>query len=335
MTCSVLFDFTVAVYTEAGTATTNKDYTHVSRNIPFSRDLSELVKIRIIDDDTVDHYREETFNVMLQNAPGVTQRIKPVRTPVTVVIRDNDVATFGLERASCKVDEAVTLRVCVVLHDMKRDCPVEFPFYLRLEARAVTATSGDHDANVTDITIGECSRSQCTNITVYDDSFLELDETFYISLLKLPNHDGRILLDVVEKTVTIEDNDTISIIFDDLTIAVEGFPVLVCLLIEGRPSSDCPSSFEIRVLLRTEDGTATSRGHFPDYVRQSRRLTIPVCAKDFCYNISTIDNLSVEYHEYFSVALTRGSNGDLNERINIPTPTQRCEILDDNSKLCN
>ena len=69
---------------------TNKDYAHVSRYILFSRDLSELVKIRIIDDDTVDRYREESFNVILQNTPGVTQRIKPVRTPATVVIRDND-----------------------------------------------------------------------------------------------------------------------------------------------------------------------------------------------------------------------------------------------------
>ena len=68
----------------------NKDYEHISRNILFSSDLAELVKIRIIDDDTVDHYREETFNVILQDAPGVTQRIKPVRTPATVVLRDND-----------------------------------------------------------------------------------------------------------------------------------------------------------------------------------------------------------------------------------------------------
>ena len=77
----------------------------------------------------------------------------------------------------------------------------------------MTATSRDYDANVTDITIGECSRSQCTNITVYDDSFLELDETFYISLLEFPNHDGRILLDVVEKRVTIEDNDSKTLVF--------------------------------------------------------------------------------------------------------------------------
>ena len=68
----------------------NKDYKHISRNVQFGTDLSELVKIRIIDDDTVDRHREETFNVTLQNTPGVTQRIKPVRTPVTVVIRDND-----------------------------------------------------------------------------------------------------------------------------------------------------------------------------------------------------------------------------------------------------
>ena len=48
---------------------------------------------------------------------------------------------------------------------------------------------------------------------MYDDSSLELDETFYISLLKLPNHDGRILLDVVEKRVTIEDNDSKTLVF--------------------------------------------------------------------------------------------------------------------------
>ena len=145
----------------------------------------------------------------------------------------------------------------------------------------------------------------------------------------------------------------ISILFDDLAIAVEGFPVLVCLLIEGSPRSDCPSLVAIQVLLRTEDGTASKcthwdvwrdslylfsiahRGSLPDYVRQTRRLTIPVCAKDFCYSISAIDNLSVEKHEYFYVTLTHGSNGYLNERINIPTPTKRYEILDEDSKLCS
>ena len=68
----------------------NKDYEHISRNIQFSRDLVESVRIRIIDDDTVDRNREETFQVILQNTPGLTQQIMPVRTPVTVVIRDND-----------------------------------------------------------------------------------------------------------------------------------------------------------------------------------------------------------------------------------------------------
>ena len=48
---------------------------------------------------------------------------------------------------------------------------------------------------------------------MYDDSSLELDETFYISLLKFPNHDERILLDIVEKTVTIEDNDRKTLVF--------------------------------------------------------------------------------------------------------------------------
>ena len=143
----------------------------------------------------------------------------------------------------------------------------------------------------------------------------------------------------------------ISIIFNDPAIAVEGFPIQVCLLVEGSPRSECPSLVEIQVQLRTEDGTASKCTHWDvwcdslhlfsiayrgDYVRQTRRLTIPVCAKNFCYNISTIDNnLLVENHEYFYVTLTHGSNGDLNERINIPTPTQRYEIFDNDSKLCS
>ena len=49
----------------------------------------------------------------------------------------------------------------------------------------------------------------------------------------------------------------ISIVFDDTAIAVEGFPIQVCLLIEGISRSECPSSFEIHVVLRTEDGTAS------------------------------------------------------------------------------
>ena len=45
------------------------------------------------------------------------------------------------------------------------------------------------------------------NITVTDDMSLENQETFSLSLLHYPGHDDRILLDVVEKVVTITDTN--------------------------------------------------------------------------------------------------------------------------------
>ena len=43
-------------------------------------------------------------------------------------------ATFGLEKASCRVMEDVTFRVCVVLKSSHEDCPVKFKFNLNLSA---------------------------------------------------------------------------------------------------------------------------------------------------------------------------------------------------------
>ena len=125
------------------------------------------------------------------------------------------------------------------------------------------ATSEDHDAFTTNITFGECSRRECTYITVFDDMSLERQETFSLSLLRLPGND-RILLDVVEKVVTIFDTDSktvshvflyslkvyaagITIDFDDPGVVVESYALEVCLIIEGAPTSACPSSVPLRV----------------------------------------------------------------------------------------
>ena len=70
-----------------------------------------------------------------------------------------------------------------------------------------TASPVDHSARNTSLTIGRCSRRECTNITVYSDQSLEHHETFSISLEHLPGHDDRILLTDTEKHVTVYDND--------------------------------------------------------------------------------------------------------------------------------
>ena len=91
--------FTVAIYTDAGTATINVDYNHISQNIPFpvngwtatgdgAYTQTPPVAVQILDDD--EHEADETFTIILQNTPGVSFTIVPDRTPVTATIIDDD-----------------------------------------------------------------------------------------------------------------------------------------------------------------------------------------------------------------------------------------------------
>ena len=48
----------------------------------------------------------------------------------------------------------------------------------------------------------------------------------------------------------------ITISFDDPGVVIEGYPMEVCLSIEGAPASTCPSSVPLKVVLQTFDGTA-------------------------------------------------------------------------------
>ena len=164
-------------------------------------------------------------------------------------------ATFGLERASCNVLEGTTtLTVCVVLKDMKENCPVEFAFDLKLNATGKdcasvpqpwhrlsrslyvdgTATRMDHDAMATDITFEECQRRECTNITIYDDMSLEREETFFITLTKPSTLDNRIRIDGSQKTVKIRDDDCKAlvsrVILNSNTFFLQLSPLLLTIL---------------------------------------------------------------------------------------------------------
>lgn len=134
----------------------------------------------------------------------------------------------------------------------------------------MSATSNDHNAITTNITYGKCSRRECTNITVFDDMSLEHEEIFTLSL-SLVHGQGQILLDVVEKVVTITDTDSkalfshvsVNLFAADITISlepgvtVEGYAMEIYLYIDGASITTCPSSAPLRVILQTYDGTAS------------------------------------------------------------------------------
>ena len=72
-----------------------------------------------------------------------------------------------------------------------------------------------------------------------------------------------------------------------------------------------------------------------DYGQVTEVLVIPPCEEKLCQNISTYEDNKVERFETFYVMLSHGANGDVDNRIIIPTPIKQFEIHSQSSKLPN
>ena len=101
----------------------------------------------------------------------------------------------------------------------------------------VAASPDDHNAMTGNVTFPECSRSQCTDITVYGDMSLEQDETFTISLQPLPGHNNHIKLIDTLKLVTIEDNDSKSLVYKSMMIVSRTSRRMQCIFGERERSN--------------------------------------------------------------------------------------------------
>ena len=53
-----------------------------------------------------------------------------------------------------------------------------------------------------------CDTRNCVDVSIVDDSILEDDESFLVTLLGLLDHDERIDLDPVNEEIVILDNDS-------------------------------------------------------------------------------------------------------------------------------
>ena len=104
----------------------------------------------------------------------------------------------------------------------------------------------------------------------------------------------------------------------------------LCVSIQGKPTSACPSSVAIGVIFQTQDGSAsinnfklisdcfltlsqTEAGS--DFVQVANQVTIPACVTEYCINVSLIDDSMVEQVEEFSVIMSNGLNPGLSDRI--------------------
>ena len=93
-------------------------------------------------------------------------------------------AVVGLDKTLYQVSGDVGMvEVCAIVYSPMSDCPIEFPFDVRL----------------TNLTFGESDTRQCTEIPIVDDMIVELtDKSFFVTLERTPGLDSRITLDPVD-----------------------------------------------------------------------------------------------------------------------------------------
>ena len=138
----------------------------------------------------------------------------------------------GLERTYYIVPEDVGMvEVCAsIFSAMKVECPVSFAFNVLLSTVSDTATGNwcmallfisyivletimstpalpDYIPVERILTFKPCDRRRCVNITILDDTQVEIDEIFYVNLERTIGLDRVIRLDPIEGIIQIEEND--------------------------------------------------------------------------------------------------------------------------------
>lgn len=110
----------------------------------------------------------------------------------------------------------------------------------------------DFDLPSRHLTLDGASDHVCTSFTAIDDSSIEAEEAF---TLTLSTNDPAILFNRTSVTVVIEDNDqvTVGMMRESYEVAEEDGTVEVCVQLSGTTEKD------IVVNIFTEDGTALGK----------------------------------------------------------------------------
>lgn len=283
-------DLTVDVATADGTADAS-DYTAVSQTLTFtsSDPLTQTVAVSTTDDITVE--LSEDFVLDLNN-PG---NGSIADGQGSAIILDNDLPTVSIDDAFADEGQDVVFTVSL------DQAPVT-TLTFTVSTTDGTATSPDDFTAIAGQTVTfdpGGALTQQISVTTVDDTDLEQNETFTVDISN-PNNvnigDGA-------GEGTIQTNDGPSISISDATLVSEGQAALFTVSIDQAP---LPGQ-DVFVDLTTMDGTAVVGA---DYNLLAATLTFtsndPLTQQ---VAVQTVDDLTVEPDENFSVVLSNPING--------------------------
>lgn len=289
---------TVEYATGDGTATAGTDYETASGVLTFAAgDTSETFAVPITDDTDLED--NETVNLALSNPSNATLGSQ---STATLTINENDFPSVSLSSATYSVAENVssgTLTVTAVLSATAAQTAT-----VSYATGDGTATAGNDytSANGT-LTFNQGVKTQSFAISITDDSAIEADETFSVSLSSPSNAS---LGAQTSATITIEENDFPDAAFSSATYSVAenvaSGTVTITVELSAAPVQSATVSYA------TSDGSAVAG---TDYTPASGTLSFAAGETSKSFAVSVTDDSAIEPNETVTLTLSNPAQANL------------------------
>ncbi|MCB1100658.1 MAG: hypothetical protein KDN22_34165, partial [Verrucomicrobiae bacterium] len=267
-------------------ATSGSDYAGTPGTLTFSPGVTSIEISISITDDTVSE-GDETFQIVFSNPVGAGLHSESV----VITISDDDFATLSI--ADTNINESAgEIMVAVTLSN-----PSAFEVSVDYEAIGSSATVGEDFSAVSGtLTFSPGETEKTIPVPITDDSLVEADEQFFISLR---NASGAFLAEG-GAIVTIADND-VGLSVGDVTINEWGGTATVVVSLSA--TTTFPVSFDYH----TGPGSATAN---EDFLPRSGTAEIAAGEIETTITIPIIDDTEVEGDETFTVMLDNLAGAD-------------------------
>ncbi|XP_065894203.1 uncharacterized protein [Dysidea avara] len=234
---------------------------------------------------------------------------------------DIEAATVSFTQSSYSVNEGVGNFTAT----LTLSCPPVSEVRVMVLANSGTANGNDYFAVQTTATFAAGEMTAQLTFSITDDNILEDDETFTLTFDQSSLLDGVVVVDPSQVTVTIVDNDAVSVSFNQSTYTVnedEG-PAQPVLVLSN------PSSSDITVVVISSDGSATGGG--VDFGSGSYSVTFTAGVTTNSFDVPITDDTIVECDdETFDLTIQSTS---LPNRVNVTNPSQATITIIDTTSI--
>ena len=300
------------------TATEGTDYTENTSALTFAGNAGETQSFTVSTTEDTGKEHHETFTVSLA-VTGTSASVTATDT-ATGTITDDDGALAAVTIDNASAAEGDDLTFTVTLNNA-----VTGGFKVTPSFTDGTATKGtDYTENTTALTFaGNANETQTFTVSTTEDTAVEADETFTVSLA----------VTEATATVTATDTGTGTITNDDgsAEVTIEDASAAEGETITFTVTLDKAVSGGLKVTPSFTDGTATKgTGAGADYTENTAPLTFSGNAGETqSFTVATREDTATEHHETFTVSLAvTGTSAAVTD-----TDTATGTITDDDGAL--